>query len=46
MQKLVNSLTFILLIVSSYADSIPPNHAGRMKAGTDLFKKNDPADSH
>jgi cytochrome c553 len=39
MQKLVNSLTFILLIVSSYADSIPPNHAGRMKAGTDLFKK-------
>lgn len=39
MLKLFNSLAFILLIVSSQADTIPPNHAKRMKAGTDLFKK-------
>ncbi len=39
MPKLFNSLAFILLIVSSHADTIPPNHATRMKAGTDLFQK-------
>ena len=39
MPKLFNSLAFILLIVSSQADTIAPNHATRMKAGTDLFKK-------
>jgi cytochrome c553 len=39
MPKLLNSLAFILLIVSSQADTIAPNHATRMKAGTDLFKK-------
>ena len=39
MPKLFNSLAFILLIVSSQADTIAPNHAKRMKAGTDLFKK-------
>ena len=39
MPKLFHGLAFIFLASSSFGDSLPTDHAGRMKAGTDLFQK-------
>ena len=39
MLKLFTSLALIFLTFSSHADTFPHDHAGRMKAGTDLFQK-------
>lgn len=39
MPKLVTGLALIFLILPTSADSLPADHAGRMKAGTALFQK-------